>query len=257
MLTVTSVPNFLASGRAPAELKRERIPALVVEWNRAEGLFWTLRLCERFGLQDRQWEYPTPAQWATDAEGRISYSNHPPSEDQSVAGRAGVSATVGEDDLTFEVTLYNDSESAWPDAWAWVCLIHRWAGSFQANCELPAGPEGRVWTPCASLRAPKERWLKWCPVRDKADVAARIGLHQAYMWQPHIQAMAGAVRAWRMALGRPVQQFIEMSSPDAIILGWSHWPCTDMGLYFGTLEPGQSDTVHGRIRFFEQPYTPI
>ena len=53
------------------------------------------------------------------------------------------------------------------------------------------------------------------------------------------------------------QQFIQLSSANAIILGWSHWPCTDMGVGFGTLEPGQTGKVTGQLEFLEKPYVPI
>jgi len=257
MLTVTPLPEYLVSGRCPEELRPERVPSLIVEWDRADEVFWLIRLCEDYGAAGTRWEYPPPAHWSADPAGRLRYSDHPPADDASIAGRSAVSAEVKDDELTFEVSLRNDSTAAWPDAWGWVCLIHRWANAFQANCELPVGQEGETWRPCACLRAPMGRWLKWCPVAERLEEATRIGTARPDMWQGHLQAKRPAVRAWRMALGRPVRQFVELSSPDAILLGWSHWPCTDMGLYFGTLGPGQTGTVRGRLRFFEEPYTPV
>ena len=64
-----------------------------------------------------------------------------------------------------------------------------------------------------------------------------------------------AVRAWRVEGNQ--QQFIQLKSPDAALLGWSHWPCTDMGVYFGTLEPGQSSRISGRLEFSEREFEPI
>ncbi len=257
MLKVTSLPEFVATGCAPDPLARtETVPTLIVEWDRAQDAYWALRLFEYCGTRDIRWDYPSAAEWATGSDGRISYGDHPVSQDAAVAGRVDVTATPAGDALTFEITLRNESSSSWPDAWCWICFVHRWARAFEANCELPVGPEG-AWAPCAPLPAPKERWLKWCPVRARRDVGDVIGQGQAHMWQPHIEAARGAVRAWRMYLGAPIQQFIELSSDDAIILGWSHWPCTDMGLYFGSIEPGQSGTVQGNLRVFEEPYKPI
>ena len=63
------------------------------------------------------------------------------------------------------------------------------------------------------------------------------------------------MRAWRIEGNR--RQFIQLSSPDAALLGWSHWPCTDMGVCFGTLEPGQTGRITGQLEFFEKSYVPI
>ena len=258
MVNITALGEFVASGQAAVDLAGETsIPTVVVEWDRAEGAFWTLRLCERFGVATAQWEYPPAAAWVADGEKGMEYGDHPVSSDASIQGRSSSRVAVNGDELSFEVSLHNDSPAVWTDAWCWVCLIHLWAGSFQANCELPVGMEEDPWRPCASLVAPKERWLKWCPTRERREVSERIAQHHARMWQPHIEAVRGAVRAWRIVAQRSTQQFIELSSRDAIILGWSHWPCTDMGLYFGSLEPGSSATVHGKLRFSETPYEPI
>lgn len=258
MIKATSLPDFAESETAPKELiQTADVPAVVIEWDRALGAFWTLRLCEYYGVRDARWDYPEVARWDRTSKGGLAYADHPVSKDRSIPGRASVEVNWREEELSFNVTLRNDSASKWEDAWTWICLIQRWAGAFQANCELPAGPADHPWVPCAALRAPKGRWLKWCPVQQHREKAERIARRQAHMWQPHIVATQGAVRAWRMALGEPVQQFIELSSPQAIILGWSHWPCTDMGLYFGSIEPGRSGTVGGTVRFTEEPYEPV
>jgi hypothetical protein len=259
MIKVHSFPAYIESEHAPKELPRAGdVPMLIVEWGRAEGLLWTLGLCEYYGVQNARWEYPTPVRWDKVSEGHLAYVDHPVTKDRSIAGRTSVAVGAKGDELSFEVTLHNDSPTTWQDAWGWVCLIHRWAGPFQANCELPVeGPADDPWVSCASLRAPKGRWLKWCPVARDKQIAERIGRNQAHMWQPHIEATRGAVRAWRMDLRRPIQQFVELSSDNAIILGWSHWPCTDMGLYFGSLDPGSYRTAYGKLRFFEEPYEPF
>lgn len=251
MITICSTRNFIDSGNAPDELAREMpLPSVIVQWDKAPGLFWHLRLCEYFGVRDQRWDYPTDAKWTTTGD-TMSYADHPATPDESVMGASSASITVNRDELSIEITLQNKSSEHWVDAWGWVCLIHRWAGAFQANCELPV-----PWSAAAALPAPKERWLKWCPVQNRLDIAERIGRHQAHMFQPHIKAERGAVRAWRMRLGAPVQELIELSSPDAFMLGWSHWPCTDMGLYLGDLASGQSTTAALKLRFYETPYEP-
>ena len=258
MITINSLSDVVASGAGPEELKPyTRVPSLIVEWDNAPGSVWVLRVCEYYGVRDCRWDYPEAAKWASTGGGEMSYFDHPVSEDPSVRGTSSATIRVDGDRLDYEVTLHNNSSDTWEDAWGWICLVHRWAGSFQANCELPVGDETGPWTPCVSLPAPKERWLKWCPVLQHSQIAERIGRNQAHMWQPHIEARMGTVRAWRMSLNGPMQQFVEMSSPNAIIVGWSHWPCTDMGLYFGDIEPGQSEVVRATLGFHEERYQPI
>ena len=46
-----------------------------------------------------------------------------------------------------------------------------------------------------------------------------------------------------------------INSPQAIAVGWSFWPCTDIDLAFGSLQPGQLKTVSGRIYFLQGTVT--
>jgi hypothetical protein len=260
MLTVTPFSQYLATHAAAAELSQSvgDVPTLIVQWDRAPGSLWAFRVCEYYGVGTARWDYPAPVDWIAAGSAQLAYAKHPVSTDSSIQGRSSVVVRPDGDAMSVEVTLRNDSPDTWHDSWGWLCLIHRWAGSFQANCELPTGPDDDdPWLPCASLRAPLGRWLKWCVVRQHQPIAERICRGQAHMWQPHIRAARGAVRAWRMLLNEPVQQLVELSSDQAIILGWSHWPCTDMGLYFGDLAPGQQRSVSGFLRFFEKPYTRV
>ena len=257
MISISTLEGFLDSHpQAPGDLKqRVALPTLVVKWDRAPELFWTLRLTEYCGDASRQWGYQPPAEWYHDGQGTLSYADSPLAPEQNVEGTCSCTATAAGDALSFELSITNHSEQAWPDCWGWLCLIHRWARAFQANGELPAGPPDRPWVSASSLQAPLERWLKWCPVADRRVIATRIGENQGTRWQPHIQAQQGAVRAWRVEGDR--QQVLQLSSPEAIILGWSHWPCTDMGVYFGTLEPEQTGHITGRLEFSENAFVPI
>lgn len=258
MIRIAPLSERIAAGPVPDGVERcGDLPTLAVEWDGAPGCLWTLRLCEYFGVQDARWDYPPAVAWKRSGDGELGYADHPVSADSRVKGSVSVSAKIDADALRFAVTLRNDSDVPWRDAWGWICLIHRWAPAFQSNCELPAGEGDVLWRPCVSLDAPRGRWLKWCPVLAHHEAAERIGRHQGRLWQEHIHAKKGAVRAWRMDLDRPVQQFIELSSEQAVFLGWSHWPCTDMGLYFGSLKPGATGQVNGTLRFYEEAYERI
>ena len=257
MLTVTPFEAFRQNRTdVPTELKEDvAVPTVIVEHSDYRELLWALRLTEFFGEESRQFGYQPNAQWRDNGIGEVSYVDSPVSADGETPGTCGCRVRSEKDRLTFEINLVNQSDQTWPDCWGWLCLIHLWGRAFQANCELPVGESDRPWVPTSSLEAPLGRWLKWCPVTEHADAAGRIGRNQGTRWQSHIQATQGAVRAWRVD-GR-CQQFIQLASPDAIILGWSHWPCTDMGVSFGTLESGQTGSVTGQLEFFEKSFVPI
>lgn len=255
MIAVYPLETFLDSRpQAPTDLK-SGIPTLAIEWDRAKELFWTLRLTEFFGDVSQSWGHQPNVIWRDHGNGALSYEGRPVALGGDPAGICSCTASASGDALAFTLSVTNGSERPWKDCWGWVCLIHRWARSFQANCELPAGTAEDPWVPASSLRAPMERWLKWCPVAGRRADATRIGENRRARWQPHIEARQGAVRAWRVEGTK--QQFVQLTSPDAVLLGWSHWPCTDMGLCFGTLNPGQTGRVTGRLEFFETSFIPI
>ncbi len=241
----------------PTELKEDvALPTLIVEHSDFDELLWALRLTEFFGDTSRSFGYQPNVQWREEGTGEVSYVDAPVcAEAGPTSGTCSCHVRSQEDALTFEISVTNRSGQEWPDCWAWLCFIHRWGRAFQANCELPVGEPEDPWVAVNCLDAPLERWLKWCPVAEHAEIAQRIGGNHQARWQPHIQAAQGAVRAWRVY--GTSQQFIQLTSPDAIILGWSHWPCTDMGVHFGTLEPGQTGTVTGQLEFFEKSFVPI
>ncbi len=258
MIKVTDYDKFVSnSGRAVNLTPEGKIPTLAIEWNLAEELFWTLRLCERFGISAAQWGYPPRAEWMSERQNQLSYYNLTASAEDSFACYSSAKVEWADENLNFQIKMHNHSGRVLSDAWCWVCLIHLWAGAFQANCQLPVGSGEEKWMHSAALEAPKERWLKWCPIQQHRKIAEKIARHNEHMWQPHIVAKESAVHAWRINAGRKTQQFIELASPDGIILGWSHWPCTDMGLYFGSIEPDNTATVEGHLRFYEKSYIPI
>ena len=257
MIRLSSIEDYLATHpNAPGDLQpATTLPTLVVERPEYSELLWTLRLCEFFGNTAATFPYQPNVSWQREAPGALSYQDRPVTSPDRQPALCSCRASAVGDTLDFELSVTNHAPQTWPDCWAWLCLIHRWARAFQANCELPAGPPDQPWVPVNALEAPLARWLKWCPIAYRQGETERIGPHQSTRWQPHIQATQGAVRAWRIEGNK--QQFIRLTSPDAFLLGWSHWPCTDMGVYFGTLEPGQTGRITGRLDFYEESFEPI
>jgi len=100
MIRIAPLAEQIASTHAPVDLNAiGELPAIVVEWDRAPGCLWTLRLCEYFGVQDARWEYPPSAIWRRDVDGGLSCVNHPVSSDKQVRGTSSVRATPAGDAL--------------------------------------------------------------------------------------------------------------------------------------------------------------
>jgi hypothetical protein len=257
MISISSLGEFLCNHpESPIDLELNKaMPTLVVQHESYSELLWTLRLTEFFGDKSNNYGYQPDANWSSQGKNKLSYRNSAVSGDDKIKGNTSCIATAEKGQLKFEISVTNNSSEPWLDCWAWLCLIHRWARAFQANCELPVGEDERIWVPVNSLKAPMERWLKWCPVLDRLDAAERVGQNRGTRWQPHIQAKQGSVRAWRIE-GKE-KQIIQLTSPNAFILGWSHWPCTDMGVFFGTIQPGQTEHIRGSLEFMEASFVPI
>ncbi len=264
MLTITPVQTYLADTPcAPASFRAYRttyadvMPALVLEWDKAPGMFWTLSLTEFFGDATACWGYQPHAAWQANSDNGWSYTDAPASAEAGYEASCSASVTPRADALGFQLTLRNTGRQTRADCWGWVCLTHRWAESFQAFRELPTGAGDDAWVPAAVLPGRVERWLKWCGVRGKEDIGRRLGKLYPNRWQSQVCGQRGSTRAWRITDAADRQQFIQFDSDDAVLLGWGHTPCTDVGLYFGTLEPGQSAVVSGQVRFLDRSFTPI
>ncbi len=260
-MSVTAVPSeqFFETLDDPIlQTISPSIPTLIIEWDKAPGLFWTLRLAEGWGDDTGGWMAMPRARWSADASGNPCYADARVACEEELAAplTASLTTAIDGDELRFALALRNDSDVEKADCWAWICMIHRWAAAFQANCELPTGSGDEPFETAAGLPARNRvaRWIKGCPIEGKEARGAELGRRSnPNGYQEHILARQGTVRAWRVE-EHGTQQFIELHSPDAMLLGWSHWPCTDMMLHFGTLAPGDDSTVTGTLRFFERQF---
>jgi len=230
-------------------------PTLIIEWDQAPELFWVFRLAEGWGNRHGSWSAMPAADWQRDPEARLGYTDARVAFEEEFAEPlvASLSTTIAGDELRWSIALRNDADTRQEDCWAHLCLTHRWAQAFQANCELPTGTGDDPYQTAAALPARNRiaRWIKSCAVRGRLDLAARIGRTiNPNGYQEGIAAAHGTVRAWRVH-EHGTWQSIELHSPDAFLLAWSHWPCTDMTVYLGTLEPGAESTATGTLRFSE------
>jgi len=258
-LTVTPSNEYFGAPDHPIlQTIGAHFPTLIVEWDKAPGLFWVFRLAEGWGDGHGGWLAMPAADWQRDGESNLRYTDGRVAFEEELDEPlvASLSTKVEDDALRWSISLRNDTDTAHQDCWAHLCLIHRWAQAFQANCELPTGAGDDLYQTPAALPARNQtaRWIKGCAIRDRQDLGARLGRSvNPNGFQEEIVATHGTVRAWRVH-EHGTQQLIELHSPDALLLAWSHWPCTDMTLHFGTLGPGERSTAVGTLRFFEREF---
>ena len=53
------------------------------------------------------------------------------------------------------------------------------------------------------------------------------------------------------ARGAASPAIVAINSANAVAVGWSFWPCTDIDLAFGNVQAGKPQTVSGRIYFLQ------
>ena len=114
---------------------------------------------------------------------------------------------------------------------------------------------------------PKRIWIRVATLGDKPGYAklkrdqfaadgmggnlndAKLKGPQAVPIKIPIDGVQGRFIASQRKAGRPAT--VAINSPDAISVGWSFWPCTDIELAVGPVEPGKPKTVSGRIHFLK------
>src|SRR5262245_45049781 len=139
MLQILSLAQWNAQNSAAAIDTKVvgTVPTLIVEWDGAPGLRWVLRLVECWGDAHSNWGYQPEVVWQTGGPRPLAHQQQPAGTTATAAGvvsSAQVSAQG--DELAWRITLENRTGGGGtlPGCWAWICLVHRWAQAFQANC---------------------------------------------------------------------------------------------------------------------------
>ena len=120
----------------------------------------------------------------------------------------------------------------------WICLIHKYAGP----------GESFFWSqdslvPTDSIPDPKDIWLKLFSVKGHEAFAAAHRKWDDYTIRPGLASKGELV--WQSTDRKGF--VVRIGSDQAGLLGWSKWPCTDMGLEVDEIAPGKVATYSGYI----------
>jgi len=167
------------------------------------------------------------------------------------------------DSLDYTLTLRIDDDGNWENMYCHGCLNHCWADGFGRDAYVQVA--GRL----ASLREipnPHGIWIRIVTLEDEARYAelkkeavrltglgGRIRDDAVEDWTPEDKIPLQGAQGKFIATTRhgPDPLTVVVGSPHAIAVSWSFWPCTDIDLAFGDIEPGVPKSISGTVRFSE------
>jgi len=191
---------------------------------------WYLRLPEKV-LSDKDEKtgyYQTGIHWLETPEGWLF-------KDCPVAGMEGMlEGTIGasQDTVRYSLTITNQSTETWGRTVAWLCFNHSRAKRYyQYRNFVPRG-NAMIQTP----RDPLQSYF--------------INGQQRYWWPPGEIEPTESLIATSCREEDGEEFSVGIGARQAMMVGQNpNWPCTDIGLLFGDVSPGQQVTVDGNIYF--------
>ena len=225
-----------------------RSPVVLIEWDQAPGCIWPIRLPEVVGTSAEGYgEYQRYYHWKRASDTRLYFENAPLT-DARFQGVCHAEAHIHADRFQFTLSASNQSEQPWPQFFMHVCLLHIFTAraheaGFGGNHYL-YDQTGRRHVREVTPEFP-ELEFAWCAAEGSHEFLTRF--HDVGSYLRPGTASAQQLETERI-YGNQLQR-VTLSSEDAVLLGWSGWPCTDLALGFGTVAPGRTESVTGQIVF--------
>ncbi|MAE64719.1 MAG: hypothetical protein CMJ18_10675 [Phycisphaeraceae bacterium] len=191
---------------------------------------WHLRLPEKIATDDTPTTgaYQEHIRWIETDEGWHFDDIPIAGLDGRIRGRIASSG----DTVDYELTVRNESPDPWPRALAWLCFNHCMALPFYRY-------RNYIFRDGAAIETRSRVELHFCLAGHDRDWWIRADVDPA---DPLIATRCEDASGREYALA--------IAAERAIILGQNpDWPCTDIGLLFGDVAPGDDATVRGRIYF--------
>jgi hypothetical protein len=210
-----------------------RRKTLMITWGRVLGARWALNLPE-FVLPRTHSESPARIagyRWRTAGPRDCTcvYDLEKPKARLTCRFQAGRNGIDGR--LRLELL----EPAVWRAVVAHACFNHLWAPGFGRDVYvLRAGAPSRLDTRDTS------DWLKYIGLEEEPRYAA------LYRSLVHPSAEGRFIATVRAA-GPPLT--VGISSPQAVSVSWSPWPCTDMEFGFGDPKPGEPVEVRLRLHY--------
>ena len=146
--------------------------------------------------------------------------------------KATVSSTIA-DTIDFAISVQNQSQAVWKRGLAWLCFNHSRAMKYYRYRNFVCGDSGVVTTPPKAME-------HYC-----------LPGHDRDWWtRGHIDPTAPLIGTNCIAAESGEPFCVAIAAERAIMIGQNPgWPCTDMGLLFGDVSPGNRPAVKGKIYF--------
>ena len=247
-------------------IQRYRRETLVIEWDGAARARWALNVEGRLRSLSGKKPYFPPDGWprhrwerSNDRSCVLIFESDKPKATLRVAFRAR------KDHVHYELTLQTDDDQPPPQHLAThLCFNHCWADGFGRDALVRFNEKIHR---LGAIPNPKRIWIRVATAKEnplyarlKREQFATDGiggnLNETRLTGPDavklkvpINGVQGRFIATQRHKGPAAT--VAINSPNAISVGWSFWPCTDIDLAFGPVEPGKPKTVSGRIHFLK------
>ena len=260
---VAYVKDFQGRKSYQSRIDHYRQQTLVIEWDGVPGARWALNVEGHLSsLPSGKVRLPPSGwkrfRWERDGDQKCTliYENDDPKASLRVVFHAK------QDHVDYSLTVQADDQTRDHVA-THLCFNHCWADGFGRDALVLANDRvqrlgdipnpQRIWIRVATLSDPTYAKLK----REQFAIQG-IGsnLNEKRLTGPaaeKIKVPLGDLQGRFIATQRAGDHAatVAINSPNAISVGWSFWPCTDIDLAFGTVRPEEPKTVSGRIWFLK------
>ena len=243
-----------------------RQQTLVIEWDGAPGARWAFNVEGSLSslptgdvrLPPRGWKR---FRWERDGDQKckLIYENDDPEASLHVEFQAK------QDHVDYSLTVQANDAQTRDQVATHVCFNHSWADGFGRDALVLT--DGRI-RRLGDIPNPQRIWIRVATLADDpthADLKRQQFNHEGIgsnlsdkrLTGPDaekIKVPAGNVQGRFIATQRAGDgaATVAINSPNAISVGWSFWPCTDIDLAFDTVRPREPKTVSGRIWFLKE-----
>ena len=223
-----------------------------------EDRFWFINLPEQVFLNGQKHHYQIGMNWQSNDDG-WSYDRCPvrnllgcwdqsgakvrliagSENDRTVVGYQAAAIRNDPTGIHYEVRVKNGSDVPWQDVYTWICF-----NSFQspATGYRPYVKLGDRWIPFQDV--PHVRGHCYLPVNGMTAEYARTALSRDRLAGTSV-SFPGVV-AWNIVKGEPLLTC--HYSTDAVAVSSNQgWPCTDVFLWFGFIQPEQEVCRTGHV----------
>ena len=234
---VKKAEKFKSGSKTNPEYRRR---SLIITWDKAPGARWVLNIPEAFHSLPRKNHFNTTGfRWETEGDRHCTlvYATDIPK------GELRVDYKSGRDCVDIEISYSISEDTELKDVMCQACFNHLWAEGFGRDAYVLIGDKLKA------LRDDdpdnEKSWRRFITLKEEE----RYSRYYNPVYQGAHGKFIATVRYGNNPLTNPLT--IAISSPDALAVSWSFWPCTDMDFGLGTVTPSSPGNAKGKIHFLE------